>query len=240
MLHVTDGESVAGTLRESGVPGEVVIFGDLMYDGRVPLGMPADALARFSEHEETVLWFDHRLSNQLLLIRALDWFSQQDLVGCKLSLISAGRLTLGGLHKEELAALLPGRIAVTADHFAIAGAAWRARATSDRPAIQQIAESGTPALPFLAPALRRYLEDMTEPGTLSRTERQALAVLKEKGPLSPLRLFFLVQKMEETPFMGDGSFYRLLDEMAALPEPLIRFDPATSAAEITEAGSATV
>ncbi len=45
-----------------------------------------------------------------------------------------------------------------------------------------------------------------------------------------------VQKMEEAPFMGDSSFHRLPDEMAGLSEPLIRFDTATSTAEITEAG----
>ena len=29
MLHVTDGESVAGTLREAGLPGEVIVEGRL-------------------------------------------------------------------------------------------------------------------------------------------------------------------------------------------------------------------
>ncbi len=39
MLHITDGESVAGTLRQSAVPGEVRIFGDLMYEGPAPAGL---------------------------------------------------------------------------------------------------------------------------------------------------------------------------------------------------------
>jgi hypothetical protein len=30
MLHITDGESIAGTLRESGLPGEVIVEGDLL------------------------------------------------------------------------------------------------------------------------------------------------------------------------------------------------------------------
>jgi len=34
MLHIADGHSVAGTLRESGVPGDVSIYGDLMYEVR--------------------------------------------------------------------------------------------------------------------------------------------------------------------------------------------------------------
>jgi hypothetical protein len=39
MLHITDGESVAGTLRQSTMPGEVRIFGDLMYEGPAPAGL---------------------------------------------------------------------------------------------------------------------------------------------------------------------------------------------------------
>src|SRR5258708_898334 len=103
MLHITDGESVAGTLRESAVPGEVAIYGDLMYEGPAPGGVSPEAwreararflsetgdpsleeahryleafedlLAAISKHEETVLWLDHRLSDQLILIKVLDW-----------------------------------------------------------------------------------------------------------------------------------------------------------------------
>jgi hypothetical protein len=41
MLHITDGESVAGTLRESAIPGDVSIYGDLMYEGPAPGGVSA-------------------------------------------------------------------------------------------------------------------------------------------------------------------------------------------------------
>ena len=38
-----------------------------------------DALPTFPQHEEVVIWLDHRLSDQLILIKALDWFSGQNL-----------------------------------------------------------------------------------------------------------------------------------------------------------------
>ena len=121
MLHITDGQSVAGTLRESGIPGDVKIYGDLLYEGPAPAGLDADpwreararflagiriatieearqylkdcdnALAAFSQHEKVVIWLDHKLSNQLILIKVLDWFSRQDLGTIKLSLICIGR-----------------------------------------------------------------------------------------------------------------------------------------------------
>ena len=142
MLHITDGESVAGTLRESGIPGDVSTYGDLMYEGPAPGGLSAEAwrdirarfmaeagyatleeagqylkacdhtLAVCSQHEEVVIWLDHRLSNQLILIKVLDWFSHQNLGGVKLSLICVGRypgldhfVGLGELTANQLASL---------------------------------------------------------------------------------------------------------------------------------------
>lgn len=43
MLHITDGESVAGTLREAAMPGDVSIYGDLLYEGPAPAGLDAEA-----------------------------------------------------------------------------------------------------------------------------------------------------------------------------------------------------
>jgi hypothetical protein len=43
MLHITDGESVAGTLREAAIPGDVGTNGDLMYEGPAPAGLDAEA-----------------------------------------------------------------------------------------------------------------------------------------------------------------------------------------------------
>src|SRR5580704_6192476 len=91
MLHITDGESVAGTLRESGIPGVVSTYGDLMYEGPAPAGLDdqawletrarfiaeagyatpeearqymqacQSALAAFSQHDEVVIWLDNKL-----------------------------------------------------------------------------------------------------------------------------------------------------------------------------------
>ena len=71
-----------------------------------------DALPAFPQHEEVVIWLDHRLSDQLILIKALDWFSGQNLGAVKLSLICIGRypgrdhfVGLGELTSDQLASL---------------------------------------------------------------------------------------------------------------------------------------
>jgi hypothetical protein len=121
MLHIVDGGSVAGTLREAAVAGEIRIYGDLKYEGPAPAGLDPqswcniraqflsdklglareDALAFLqasfltldaaSKHEEIVLWLDHRLSDQLILIELLDWFSRSKREGSQLSLICVGQ-----------------------------------------------------------------------------------------------------------------------------------------------------
>jgi uncharacterized protein DUF1835 len=273
VLHITDGESVAGTLRESAVPGDVSIYGDLMYEGPAPGDLNAeawrdtrarfiaeagyatveaarqrlkafdDALGASFQHEDVVVWLDHRLSDQLILIKVLDWFSRQNLGGVELSLICVGRFPgfdhfvgLGQLTADQLASLFDTRIRVDAAQFRIAQAAWNAFTSPDPTAIERFIETDTSALPFIATALRRYLEQFpfVDSG-LSRTENQALSVLRQHGSLAARRLFAAVQNLEEQIFMGDLSFYRLLKDLASARHPLIQVSDISqlSLAEVT-------
>jgi hypothetical protein len=278
MLHITDGESVARTLRESAIPGDVSTYGDLMYEGPAPGGLDAEAwrdirarfmaeagyatpeeareylkacddtLRAFAQHEEVVIWLDHRLSDQLILIRVLDWFSHQNLGGVKLSLICIGRFPgrdhfvgLGELTANQLASLADTRLPVAEAQFRTAQAAWDAFTSPDPTAIESFIKTDASALPFIATALRRHLEQFPAVDSgLSRTERQALSVLRERGSLPGRRLFAAVQGQEEQIFMGDGSFYRLMADLASVRHPLIQISDTAQLSlgevAITEAG----
>ena len=281
-LHITDGESVAGTLRQSTVPGEVRIFGDLMYEGPAPAGLsdaewwdrraqfvsqsgflsPAeaghavrafqDSLNAISNSDETVLWMDHRLSDQLILIMLLERFYRLNRGRSGLSLICIGQypgmesfVGLGQLTGEQLASLADTRSPVSEAEFALASLVWNAFTSPVPSDVELVLARDTSALPFLAPALRRHLEQFpaVENG-LSRTERQALSVLRDRGPLSALQLFFAVQKMEDPLFMGDLSFFAILKELASARFPLIRMEShagslvsGSSVVTLTEVGS---
>lgn len=259
LLHITDGESVAGTLRESMIPGVVSIYGDLLYEGPAPAGLdaaawieiraafradlygttPAEAraylqgceatLAAFSQYEEVVIWLDHRLSDQLILLKLLDWFSRRDLGGVRLSLICVGPwsgvdnfIALGALTADQLVSLADTRLPVSAAQFRLAQAAWQAFTSPNPTAIERILATDTTALPFVAAALRRHLEEFPAVGTgLSRTERQALSILATKGPLPLGHLCVAVWRQEEAVFMGDTSFYRIMANLANAPHPLL-------------------
>ncbi|PYS38734.1 MAG: hypothetical protein DMG14_16540 [Acidobacteria bacterium] len=261
MLHITDGESVAGTLRESAIPGVVSVYGDLMFEGPAPAGLDAETwretralfmaeaglrdtleearqylkeceetLAAFSQHEEVVIWLSHTLSNQLILIKVLDWFRSRDLGGVKLSLICVGRypgmdhfVGLGQLHANQLASLADTRLPVGEAQYRTARAAWDAFTSPDPAEIERFVATDTSALPFIAAALRRHLEQFPSADNgLSRTEGQALSVLREQGPLSGPGLFVAVRDLEEQVFMGDGTFYRTVADLSDVPHPLVQ------------------
>ena len=260
MLHITDGESVAGTLRESGIPGVVAVYGDLMYEGPVPSGLDEDewyevrarcvadghdvdlekarqylkmcrsTLTSFSQHDEVVIWLDNKLSNQLMLIKMLDWFGRRDLGGVKLSLICIGQYPgldrfygLGALTADQLASLADTRLAVGEAQYRTAQEAWQAFTSPDPIEIQRFIAGDTSALPFLAAALRRHLEQFPSVGNgLSRTERQALAVLRDQGSMPGGQLFVAVQSQEEQVYMGDLSFYRMMADLSEARDPLVQ------------------
>jgi hypothetical protein len=112
---------------------------------------------------------------------------------------------LGELRADQLASLAETRLRVTDAQFRWAQAAWHAFTSPDPTAIERFIETDTSALPFIATALRRHLEQSPSVDSgLSRTERQALSVLHEHGSLSGRRLFTAVQRLEEQVFMGNG------------------------------------
>jgi Sigma-70, region 4 len=278
MLHITDGESVAGTLREAAIPGKVSVYGDLMYERPAPSGLTAeawrdararfmakagyatleearkylkncdDALSVFSQHEEVVVWLDYRLTDQLILMKVLDWFSRQHRGGVKMSLICAGSYSgidnfvgLGELTADQLTSLTDTRVRVADVQFHLAQTAWAAFTSPEPTAIEDFLKTDTSALPFIAMAFRRHLEQFPSvDGGLSRTEHQALSILREQGSLTGERLFDAVQSMEEQIFMGNWSFYRIMAEMSASRHPLIQISARSFAGigevTITEAG----
>jgi len=159
-----------GTLSElSDIRAQALAgFGGDDSDEKMRAGFAArdQALENFRKHEEVVLWFEHDLYDQLQLIQLLDWFAQQELGKTKLSLIQVGSFPgvkpfhgLGQLSGTQLARLFPMRVAVNAGHFNSARDAWQALRSSDPTGLLEFSRRNSPALPFLAAALERFLEE---------------------------------------------------------------------------------
>jgi hypothetical protein len=186
-------------------------------------------LAAFADYDEVVLWFEHDLFDQLLLVRHLDWFSRRHLGRTALSLICVGEFPgfepfhgLGQLDANQLASLLGTRETVSPDQIALGVRVWRAFTAPDPLALDAIVnERNTDVLPFLQGALRRFLEEYPSVETgLPRTERHLLDILA-KGPLSPVDLFLAEQRCEERVFMGDSTVWCRVRGLASGAHPLV-------------------
>ena len=263
LLHITNGSVAAEILRESGVPGRVSITADVLHEGPTPAGLPPErwrkvrarylaesgyggydeclttltewdhALEEHRAEDELILWFEHDLFDQLLLIRTIDRLASRDLGLTRLSLICIGEHPevtpfhgLGDLNPVQMAALLPARRTVTQEQIVLARHAWRAFCASEPIGIEVAIRRDTSALPFLADALHRHLEEFPSlQGGLSRIERQALTILASVGgSLSFEGLFHSAQELEERRFLGDSSFLRRLQELSDDPRRLVRLE----------------
>ncbi len=88
-----------------------------------------------------------------------------------------------------------------------------------------LAFTDEPALPYLAPALRRLLQELPAIGSgLSLTEERALAGLND-GPRKIGQLFAITQAQDEARFLGDSSFFKRIDGLAFTATPLIEGVP---------------
>jgi len=261
LLHLHNGDSACGTLKQSNVPGVSEVWADVLHEGPVPADLSLaerleirarfiaaqgwatyeealakgagwnQSLASYADYDEVILWFEHDLFDQLILIHHLDFFARQNLGQTRLSLICIGEYPgiepfhgLGQLNTDQLASLLGTRQPVTVEQLKLGQAAWQAFTAPDPLPLDQLARSDTSALPFLAGALRRFLQEY--PSTrngLPRTEQQILTTLAT-GPKQPIELFRAMYPLEERVFMGDDTFWSRLKGLAAGPQPVIEWD----------------
>jgi hypothetical protein len=257
MLHIHNGDSTAGTLREFGFPGEHKAFQEVLMEGPVPGGLSPDEwlevrarflaeayekvenckkdlrdqeawLRRFSEHDETILWFEHDLFCQINLIYLLDWFSKQSMGKTRVSLICIGEFPgvedfrgLGQLTGEQLASLFDRRNEVTDAELSLAARAWAAYCSADPEEISRLIDQDTSAMPFLGHALRLHL--MRFPSVkngLGRVENTALEIISN-DPITFKSLFPRFGKAEPVYGMGDSQFWSALKRLGQPKDPLI-------------------
>lgn len=248
-LLITNGDAAGSLLRKAFQGVEVLPWRDVLHDGPVPLtnsfselskirveflaskgwGVTADLQAMFDARDRglahqgefagVTLWFEHDLYDQLQLIQLLDWFADQRLDG-GLSLVQAdaflGRQTLEALIEMQVL-----EAPVSEDQRELAQRAWSAFRQPSPEEWAALLGEPPDALPHLAAAIRRSLQELPQPGSgLSQTEQAILEAVRG-GVSNPLELFTTVQQGEEAAFMGDWSFWDRLDGLANAAAPLI-------------------
>jgi len=286
MLHIHNGDSTAETARKASIPGEHLAWREALVCGpapghlaeaefievrakhlaetyTVPIGKceselrhQHEALEKFTDHEEVVLWFEHDLFCQVQLIYLLHWFGQRELGKVRLSLISIDEFPgikvfhgLGQLNEAQLTSLVPQRQEITAAQMELGAKAWRAYSASDPSELTALLNRDLSVLPFLQPALRKHVRRF--PSThngLGRVENTGLDLV-EAGYPKFKSLFPAFMRREPEYGFGDAQLYLAMRRLATSSVPALELrhdsnsalDPADmllSSFVVTEPGKA--
>lgn len=261
IVHLRCGDDILHKLAQAGLPGRFRRWADALCQGPTPGGLTPsqwravrtrfladaygldqhEAAARLARDDaalieaaaatEIVLWFEHDLFDQTVLIYLLHFLAQRGVAADRLSLICIDRhaavprfIGLGQLAPAQLADLFPARRAVTSAQLRLASAAWHTYTAPEPAPLMRLLAQDTSALPYLGPALRRHLQEFPARGSgLSLTERLALQAVRD-GASTGGAIFTAVQTAEATPFMGDIMLYAVLKRLACGPAPLLKAD----------------
>jgi hypothetical protein len=183
---------------------------------------------------EIVLWYEHDLFDQLNLIQLLSWISTYT-PDARVSLVSMDRFPgrshfkgFGELTPDEIAPLFSTRIRITEQQYELASLMWIAFRYSAPVALDKLRSGNLSALPFLAAALTRFLEEFpwTSDG-LSRSERRLLEIARD-APIEVTQVFPRMHEGETAYYITDGSLATLVETLSSsTPSLLTRhgYDP---------------
>ncbi|NIA69524.1 DUF1835 domain-containing protein [Pelagibius litoralis] len=186
-------------------------------------------LTQLGRFGKIVLWFEHDLYDQAILIRLLALLRTAPQFHDRLFLINIGAVPgvdrfvgLGQLSPQQLANLWGQEKPVSPAQFDEADRLWRAYTTGDPLHLQEVLQKTDGALPFLVPAMKRHLQELPWRDTgLGLTEQLALKALAE-GAETPGRVFALImENLEPLPYLGDAMFWPLLAGLATAPQPAV-------------------
>ena len=252
-LIITNGDHAAELLRAAGRTATILPWRDILHEGPIVAGplevcshqravflaerfgvAETEIAADFADRDATLrkhrdfdrieLWFEHDLYDQLQLLQVLAAFAAEERSE-GVVLVQADDF-LGGQSPDTILKFAAGARAIDDDDLDTAERAWADLAMPTPEYVLHWSGVAEERLPFLGAALHRFLEELPAPGSgVTRSEAVTLADLA-KGPASPSRLFRALIAEEEAAFMGDLSFFRLLDDLTFCDVPLISGLPA--------------
>ncbi len=246
-LIITNGDSAAELLDAAGREGEILAWRDVLHEGRISagsleensaersaflasrFGLPlAEVAETFAERDAVLrrhaafdrieLWFEHDLYDQLQLVQILSFLADENR-GDGVVLVQADDF-LGHQRPQTILRFAERARAVTEDDLDLADAVWADLAMPTPDYVLRRLDQPLDRLPFLAPALARFLQELPGRHGLTRTEETAMAAIAA-GTAAPGRLFGAVLAKEEAAFMGDASFFAMLHDLAAAETPLV-------------------
>ena len=242
ILNITNGDATVEIMEQAGISGQFLPWRDVLHDGPVPRGVSLEKLSEiraafiigrdwgepeaikrdfvkrdnilksYGEYDKVILWFEHDLYDQLQILQILDWFHENKESDVELSMICRDKY-LGMLSPDQMKDLLQYEEVITEKHLLLSNKSWAAFREPSPTKWHQLLNEDTSVLPYLNGAVVRVLEEYPHCSNgLSRTAQQALEIV-QKGDNLASKVFGLNQKAEERVFLGDSSFWCILQEL---------------------------
>jgi len=243
-LHVLDGQAAVEALIAAGfAPERLLSWDDVVHEGPCPAASPAETrhtratyLARaFSGNVTDILAALERRDATLLEPRdeVVLWICRDvhDLVQVwqQAHLLRNTRARVTAVFSDDPFPLLTSeRLRTLAEHRrplepserVLLERAWSAFTRPDLAALMRLATEPS-EFPFFNELTRRLFDEFPDRVSgLSRSQRQALEAI-EGGSSTPRAVFETVASLKDPLYMGDHSFWNLLDELAQSRLPLI-------------------
>jgi len=242
-LHIVDGESTGGSLRQAGFgkKGDILPWRDALYTGPVPRGLTLRRLSRLrsrfwtgksatefdkrdatlthhTEYDEIVLWFGATSICQLSLVQLLAWFDEHSRDNTRLRLVSAYG---GWLRPEQLLQAYDARQPITLAQRRLGRRVWFAFCSSSPKALSHLLTTDLRVLPEIRDTITSMLQEYPERQSgLSRLERKLLRTVDSLGVTSPAAA---VGTTLHTELVGDVLLFDMLRAFTKAPHPLLRF-----------------
>ena len=240
-LHIVDGESTGGSLRQAGFGkgGAIVPWRDALYTGPVPRGLTLRrlsrlrsrfwtgksatefdrrnaALARHDDFDEIVLWFGATSICQLSLTQLLAWFDEHSRDNTRLRLVSAYG---GWLGPKQVLRAYDARQSITLAQRRLARRVWFAFCSSSPRALSHLLTTDLRVLPEIRDTITFILQEYPESQSgLSRLERKLLRTVDSLGIATPAAA---VHTSLHTELVGDGLLLDMLRAFTTAPHPLL-------------------
>jgi hypothetical protein len=207
------------------------------------LGNWRAAIERHESYDELILWFEHDLFDQLNLVQLLAFIRERLPPAKPVSLVCIATFPgrpqftgLGELSPAELGSLLETRRRVGDAEYVLAERAWDAFRAPTPEALDALRRGDTSALPYLAPAIARFLEEYpwTTDG-LARTERRLMQLATEAIELAAA--FPRMHDGESAYYITDLSLADLAVALSHTSPPLVTVTAGHDAARESLQGS---
>lgn len=247
---ITGGDFLAQALIKSKIGAAVLVWRDVLHQGPVPptddladfsaqrvvflksMGWSAhldltklfgNRNASFLKHGDFArvqLWSEPDAYDQLQLLQLIDLLARSgrkpdtvDIVACPKGASQMWSAQLQSLAKKAAP--------LTSAQVALAQKAWAAYRQPTPEAWAALLNDDLSALPALKPVVARLLEELPHPRSgLGRVEQQIVSLVANRVR-KPKKLFSENATKEPLPFVGDWSFYAIMERLTGQGAPLL-------------------